>query len=84
MILCWHRQAWEDYLWFQASDKRRVKRINDLIKDIKRTPFQGLGKPEPLKFNWAGFWSRRVDEEHRLVYTVKEDRLIIVACRYHY
>ena len=84
MILCWHEQAWEDYLFFQATDKRLMKRVNDLIKDIQRQPFSGLGKPEPLKFNWAGFWSRRVNEEHRLVYTLKEGRLIIAACRYHY
>ncbi|AIR64422.1 Txe/YoeB family addiction module toxin [Cedecea neteri] len=84
MMLCWHHQAWEDYLYFQRTDKKMVKRINDLIKEIRRTPFQGIGKPEPLKFNWSGYWSRRIDEEHRLVYTTKDEKIIIVVCRYHY
>jgi toxin YoeB len=80
----WHVTAWEDYLYWQKNDKRMAKRINALIKDILRNPFDGIGKPEPLKHQWAGFWSRRIDEEHRLVYAVREGSLIIAQCRYHY
>lgn len=76
--------AWEDYLYWQATDKKQLKRINNLIKDIQRSPFEGIGKPEPLKFNLSGFWSRRIDEEHRLVYAVTDDTILIAACRYHY
>ena len=65
-------------------DKKKVKRINELIKDIKRSPFEGIGDPEPLKPNWSGYWSRRIDKEHRLVYKVDESRLSLVQCRYHY
>ena len=77
-------QAWEDYLFWQATDKKKLKRINALIKDIQRDPFKGIGDPEPLKFNWSGFWSRRIDKEHRLVYAVEGDELQIAQCRYHY
>jgi len=77
-------EAWDDYLWFQQNDKAGLKRINLLIKDIMRSPFEGIGKPEPLKHALAGFWSRRVTDEHRLVYTVTDDELQIVQCRYHY
>ncbi len=83
-MINWHLQAWEDYLYWQAEDKRILKRINLLIKDILRDHFNGIGKPEPLKNNWRGFWSRRIDDEHRLVYTVQDGRLIIAQCRYHY
>ncbi len=76
--------AWEDYLYWQKTDKRILKRINELIKSARRTPFDGLGKPEALKGDLAGFWSRRIDREHRLVYTVIDGILVIAACRYHY
>ena len=80
----WQVAAWEDYLYWQKNDKRMAKRINALIKDALRNPFDGIGKPERLKHQWSGFWSRRINEEHRLVYAVKEGNLIIAQCRYHY
>ncbi len=83
-MISWHPQAWQDYLYWQQEDKRLLKRINALIRDIERNPFDGIGKPEPLKYAWSGFWSRRINEEHRLVYTVQGDHLIIAQCRYHY
>jgi len=83
-MINWHLQAWEDYVYWQANDRRILKRINVLIKDILRNPFDGIGKPEPLKFKWSGFWSRRINDEHRLVYTVKDRQVIIAQCRYHY
>ncbi|MDM8523171.1 Txe/YoeB family addiction module toxin [Desulfococcaceae bacterium HSG8] len=76
--------AWDDYVYWQANEKRVVKRINALIRDILRNPFDGISKPEPLKFGWSGFWSRRINDEHRLVYTMKNEELIIAQCRYHY
>ncbi|MDX7998057.1 Txe/YoeB family addiction module toxin [Xenorhabdus sp. Reich] len=84
MILSWAETAWEDYLYWQQTDKKILKRINILIRDIKRQPFDGLGDPEPLKHNWSGYWSRRIDREHRLVYKVTDTSIIIVLCRYHY
>ena len=84
MIIAWAEKAWEDYLYWQATDKKTLQRINLLIKDIKRNPFSGIGDPEPLKHNWSGYWSRRVDREHRLVYKHTEKTVIIVQCRYHY
>ncbi|WP_274371814.1 Txe/YoeB family addiction module toxin [Morganella morganii] len=84
MKLTWSAEAWEDYLYWQETDKKTVKKINDLIKDASRTPFEGKGKPEPLKHNLTGFWSRRITAEHRLVYTVSNDSLLIASCRYHY
>jgi len=77
-------QAWEDYLYWQANDRARIKRINTLLKEIQRAPFEGIGKPEPLKHNLSGFWSRRIDDEHRLVYTMQDDTILIALCRYHY
>ena len=77
-------ESWEDYLYWQKIDKKKIKKINDLLKDISRNPFEGIGKPEPLKYKYAGFWSRRIDSEHRLVYTLLDNNLIIVSCRYHY
>lgn len=74
----------EDYLYWQKNDKQKIKRINELLRDIARNPYEGIGKPEPLKFNYAGFWSRRIDEEHRLIYRVVNDEVQIVKCRYHY
>lgn len=84
MILSWAENAWQDYLYWQKIDKKVLKRINILIKDIKRNPFEGIGDPEPLKHNWSGYWSRRIDREHRLVYKVTDSNIIIVQARYHY
>lgn len=84
MVLSWAEAAWQDYLYWQKTDKQKLKRINNLIKDIKRSPFEGLGDPEPLRHNWSGYWSRRIDREHRLVYKVDATGLVIVQCRYHY
>ena len=76
--------SWEDYLFWQKNDKQKLKRINELLKDISRNPYEVIGKPEPLKFNYAGFWSRRIDEEHRLIYRVVADEIQIAKCRFHY
>jgi toxin YoeB len=84
MELVWQTGAWEDYLYWQQTDKQILKRINELIKDTLRNPFTGIGKPEPLKGNWAGCWSRRIDAEHRLLYKFETNRLHILQCRYHY
>lgn len=84
MDLCWQTNSWEDYLHWQQVDKKMLKRINDLIKDSLRNPFSGIGKPEPLKGRFSGYWSRRIDNEHRLVYAVLKDRIHIIQCRYHY
>ncbi len=84
MILPWTEKAWDDYLYWQTTDKKRLKRINALIKDIERQPFDGLGNPEPLRHNWTGYWSRRIDREHRLVYKITKKTIVIVQCRYHY
>ena len=84
MDLTWADSAWEDYLHWQENDKGKVKRINELIKDIKRNPFTGIGNPEPLKHNLSGLWSRRIDKEHRLVYKVETSTISIAQCRYHY
>ncbi|WP_010458025.1 Txe/YoeB family addiction module toxin [Pseudomonas mandelii] len=77
-------EGWDDYLWFQQNDKAGLKRINLLITAIQGEPFDGLGKPEPLKHNLSGFWSRRITAEHRLVYEVDEGEIRVVMCRYHY
>ena len=84
MMIQWTDNAWEDYLHWQQYDKTKLKRINRLIKEIKRHPFEGIGEPEPLKHQLQGYWSRRIDREHRVVYKVDKDILIIVQCRYHY
>lgn len=84
MMLTWATTAWEDYLYWQGRDKKTLKRINTLIKDIQRQPFDGLGDPEPLRHQWSGYWSRRIDREHRLVYKVTNSAVVIVQCRYHY
>ncbi|MGO4761047.1 Txe/YoeB family addiction module toxin [Cupriavidus sp. 2KB_3] len=76
--------AWEDYVYWQGQDRKTLKRINQLIKEVQRTPFEGIGKPEPLVGNLTGFWSRRIDDANRLVYEATEDQVNIVACRYHY
>jgi len=84
MKLIWSENSWNDYLYWQNNDKKIVKRINTLIKEIKREPFSGIGKPEPLKYELAGCWSRRITNEHRLVYEVSNDSIYIISCRYHY
>jgi toxin YoeB len=80
----WEDSAWEDYLYWQINDKKILKKINSLIKSCERTPSSGIGKPEPLKNELATCWSRRITDEHRLVYKVENDILIIVQCRFHY
>lgn len=77
-------ESWEDYLYWQKIDKRMLKRINALLKDISRQPYEGIGKPEPLMHNYRGFWSRRIDGEHRLIYRVIDEEIRIIKCRYHY
>jgi toxin YoeB len=77
-------KAWEDYLYWQKTDKKVLKRINTLIKDIKRGPFEGIGKPEPLKHALSGYWSRRINDEHRIVYKIYQESLLIAQVRYHY
>lgn len=84
MELVFQSHAWEDYLYWQKTDKKILERINELIKDSLRDPFKGIGKPEPLKGNYAGYWSRRISDEHRLVYAVTGKRLHILQCRFHY
>lgn len=77
-------ESWEDYLCWQTTDKKMLTKINSLLKDISRNPFSGIGKPEPLKYKYKGFWSRRIDGEHRLIYKVNGDEILIAKCRYHY
>ena len=84
MRLSWEDEAWEDYLYWQGQDKKTLKRINALIKDIQRNPYDGIGKPEPLKGNLSGMWSRRIDDANRIVYYEKYSGIIIVSCRDHY
>ena len=84
MILSFADDAWDDYLYWQEHDKKILKKINRLIKEIQREPFEGIGDPEPLKYNWSSYWSRRISIEHRLVYKVTDDALLIAQCRYHY
>ena len=84
MKLVFAEKAWEDYLYWQKTDKKTLKRINALIKDIQRNLFKGIGDPEPLKYNWAGFWSRRITKEHRIIYAVESDSISIAQCRFHY
>ena len=84
MKLVFSDEAWEDYLYWLKQDRRMVDRINKLIKDVQRSPFEGVGKPEPLKHALSGFWSRRITDEHRMVYRVEEDSLQIAQLRFHY
>ena len=84
MTLTFSSKAWENYLYWQKTDKVILKRINALIKEIQRTPFEGIGKPEPLKHSLSGYWSRRINDEHRIVYKVTDDQLFIAQLRYHY
>jgi toxin YoeB len=83
-LLAWTDAAWSDYLYWQGQDRKTLKRINQLIKETQRDPFEGIGKPEPLKESLSGFWSRRIDDTNRLVYAVDDDHLTVIACRYHY
>lgn len=84
MLIVWDATAWDDYLWWQREDRKTLKRINLLIRDIARNGNEGLGKPEALKHGLSGYWSRRITDEHRLVYKVAGDEIRIAACRYHY
>ena len=82
--LAWTEEGWSDYVYWQGQDKKTLKRINKLIENILKMPFEGIGKPEPLKENLSGFWSRRIDDTNRLVYAVTDKHLTIIACRFHY
>ena len=82
-LLSWTDEAWNSYVYWQSQDKKTLKRINKLISDVKRSPFNGIGKPEPLKENLAGFWSRRIDDTNRLVYVVDDTAITVISCRYH-
>lgn len=84
MKLIFAEKAWDDYLYWLKADKKMLNRINNLIKDIKREPFEGIGKPEPLKHALSGYWSRRINDEHRIVYKVHDDSILIAQLRYHY
>ena len=84
MNLVFSEHAWDDYLHWQKTERKLLKRINFLIQDIRRSPFEGIGKPEPLKHGLAGYWSRRINDEHRLVYKIEPDAVLIAQCRYHY
>jgi len=77
-------ESWEDYLYWQKNDKRILSKINDLSKDISRNPFSGIGKPEPLKYKYKGYWSRKIDHEYRLIYRIKDDEIHVAKCRFHY
>ena len=84
MIKLWTDRAWDDYLYWQAQDKRTIKKLNTLIKDIERNPFTGIGKPEPLKHDFSGWWSRKIDDTNRIVYRIKDGNLEISQCKGHY
>jgi toxin YoeB len=83
-LLSWTDDAWDDYQYWQTQDKKTLKRINKLINDVKHSPFEGIGKPEPLKESLSGFWSRRIDDTNRLVYAVDDQAITIISCHYHY
>ena len=82
--LAWTDHAWQDYVWWQSQDRKTLKRINTLIKDVQRNHFTGIGKPEPLKGSLSGFWSRRIDDTNRLVYAIDDAYITILSCRKHY
>ena len=84
MLLVWDENAWQDYQWWQVQDRKILKRVNSLLADIARNGDEGIGRPEPLKHDFAGYWSRRITDEHRLVYKVVGEEIRIAACRYHY
>lgn len=83
-LLSWTDESWDDYLYWQTQDKKTLKRVNKIISDVKRSPFEGIGKPEPLKETLSGFWSRRIDDTNRLVYAVDDNAITVISCRYHY
>lgn len=83
-LLAWTNTAWDNYIYWQTQDKKTLKRINKLLTDIKRDPFSGIGKPEPLKDNLSGFWSRRIDDTNRLIYAIDDEKITVISCRYHY
>lgn len=83
-LLSWTDEAWSSYVYWQTQDKKTLKRINKLITDVQRSPFDGIGKPEALKENLSGFWSRRIDDTNRLVYAVDDTAITVISCRYHY
>jgi toxin YoeB len=80
----WHDRAWDEYLYWQTQDRKTLKRINTILKDIERSPFSGIGKPEPLKHELNGFWSRRIDDVNRIVYSVENEQIVIIQCGTHY
>jgi len=84
MLTIFTQIAWDEYTYWQKTDMKVVKKINKLLKEITRTPFDGIGKPEPLKYDLTGYWSRRINQEHRLVYKVTETQIKVISCRYHY
>jgi toxin YoeB len=84
MEITFSKHAWEDYIYWQSVDKKILRKINELIRDVIRNPYEGIGKPEPLKFDFSGYWSRRIDGEHRLVYALRDNTVIIYSCRFHY
>lgn len=84
MKLAFTKAAWDDYLWYQSNNRRLLKRLNQLLLDTLRSPFAGIGKPEPLKGELSGYWSKRIDEQHRLVYAATDTEVVVISCRYHY
>ncbi len=84
MRLAWDERAWDEYCYWQKQDKKTLRRINELIKSIRRTPYEGIGKPEPLRENLQGWWSRRIDDSNRIVYRVEKDTVIVASCKNHY
>lgn len=84
ILLAWTDEAWNDYVYWQGQDRKKLKRINQLINESLRIPFEGIGKPEALRENLSGFWSRRIDETNRLVYAIDDNYLTVISCRYHY
>lgn len=84
MIKCFTDEAWEDYQYWFSQDKKMIKRIHQLLKDIDSTPYSGIGKPEPLKYELSGLWSRRINDEHRLLYSCEDNKIIVYSCKYHY
>ena len=84
MYITFNDTSWNEYLFWQKNDKQKLNKINELLKDISRNPYEGIGKPEVLKHKYIGYWSRRIDEEHRLIYKIIQDEIIIYKCRFHY
>ena len=84
MSKIWSDRAWEDYLFWQEQDRKTLRKLNKLIKEIERNPYEGIGKPEPLKFDWQVYWSRQIDEKNRIIYRLINEHLEIAQCRTHY